>query len=221
MERDIKKQESALQQIDDGFTAVSWSPSGEISYEEWERLGYVLQRMDQSLPWWLGDWLNYGEYAWGESYAQALEITGKSIDVLQNYKWVANKVPLEVRREWLSWSHHRVVSVFPVSTQDDWLSDVENNDWSVTQLQREIQLKNISILPPEVTNPTENEERGHLENESMPVISPVRRLRYALKMLIERHLEVAPYDNEHNVIVTAERIHMDTQHEENEDLDDD
>ena len=92
MANDINEQENALQKVDEGFTAVSWNPPDEMAYEEWERLGHVLQRMDASLPWWIGDWLNYGEYAWGEAYAQALEITGKSIDVLQNYKWVANKI---------------------------------------------------------------------------------------------------------------------------------
>lgn len=217
-----------LEKIDNGFTAVSWQPPADMEYDDWEALGGILQQMDACLPWWIGDWLNFGEYAYGEAYTQALEITGKPIGVLQNYKWVAGKIAPESRRQWLSWSHHRAVATFPSEIQEKWLDRADIHEWSVVELQREIQQENMSLLPPDVmTNGDDNhkaqliEEELDLDVESiMPLSSPVRRLRYALQMLLNRHLQVAPYDDEHTIVLRAQRIYQETQHEENEDLND-
>ena len=42
-----------------------------------------------------------------------------------------------------------------------------------------------------------------------------------MKMLLERHLHVAPYDVDHDVVIQAQNIFQETQHAENEDLDED
>ena len=42
--------------------------TGSPPYEEWERCGAVLHQIDGAVQWWLGDWLNYGEHAYGEKY---------------------------------------------------------------------------------------------------------------------------------------------------------
>jgi hypothetical protein len=228
MEIEQMTDDSLIQTRNENFTAICWQPPEDMEFDEWERVGYVLQQMDASLPWWIGDWLNYGEYAYGEAYTQAVQITGKPIGVLQNYKWVAHKIPPESRREWLSWSHHRAVATFAPEIQNRWLDRAENGELSVTDLQREIQQENMALLPPEVMdNGNDNhkaqliEEELDLDVESiMPLSSPVRRLRYALKILIDRHLQVAPYDDTHVIVERAQRIYQETQHEENEDLND-
>lgn len=54
----------------------------------------------------LGDWLNYGENAYGEMYSQVMDETGFSLQTLTNDKYVASKIEIYRRREILSWSHH-------------------------------------------------------------------------------------------------------------------
>ena len=213
-----------LELLETGFTQTAWKPPvDEMSFEQWQNLGATLQQIDASLPWWIGDWLNYGEWAWGEAYAQAVEITGMSVDRLNNYKWIANKIDVQQRRDDLSWSHHRAVAAFDPELQADWLERAIENGWSVNELWREIHAFNNAILDPPDMNQNGSEE-PHNEDDLEPpvslVSSPVRRLRYGMKMLLERHLHVAPYDVDHDVVIQAENIFQETQHAENEDLDD-
>jgi len=45
----------------------------------WEAYGKGLRRAEAAIHWIIGDWLNYGERAYGEMYAQALEATATTI----------------------------------------------------------------------------------------------------------------------------------------------
>lgn len=181
-------------------------------------LGKALQQMGASLPWWVGDWLNFGEYSWGEMYAQAIEITGLSESVLQNYKWVADKIPPERRRPSLSWSIHRVVAPFMLDDQERWLGEAQDAGYTVNELLRAIQTERLAILPPEIKHEEENDAEAG-DRLKMSTVSPVRRLRYALRRLRDRHLELAPFDVDHDVVIQAENIWQETLHAENEDLD--
>ena len=206
-----------------GFTKTAWIvPDDEISFEQWSEMGAKLQQIDASLPWWIGDWLNYGEWAWGEDYAQAIEATGMEVSRLNNYKWIAGKIDRENRREFLSWSHHRAVAALPDNEQKKWLDYAEVNGCSVNDLMREINREKMSVLqPPDISQNGSSEPEEKYEPEpEMVKVSPVRRLRYATKMLLERHLKVAPYDVDHPIILQAQNIFSETKHAENEDLND-
>lgn len=78
-----------------------------VTYEEWERIGEQLKLMERSVLWWIGDWLNFGEARYGETYSQALETTDKSYQQLADAKWVASKIEPSCRHENLSFTHHR------------------------------------------------------------------------------------------------------------------
>lgn len=215
-----------IELLESGFTKTAWIvPADEdITFEHWQSIGLTLQQMDSSLPWWIGDWLNYGEWAWGEGYAQAIEITGMDIGRLNNYKWIAGKIDVAQRREDLSWSHHRAVAAFDAATQEMWLERAVNFGWSVNELMREINIANNAALnPPDISQNGSHEPEGdedELETAPSLIVSPVRRLRYGMKRLIDRHLHVAPYDIDHEVVIQAKNIFQETQHAENEDLDD-
>lgn len=206
-----------LATVDPGFTEVSWLPSDDMEYDEWESLGLVLQQMGSSLPWWIGDWLNWGELQWGEIYAQAVEITGLTAAQLQNYKWVAGKIDPERRRPDLPWSIHRVVASFDVPAQEKWLTEATQQGYTVAELTRQIQVARLAELPPAVTFEDEQlDEAG--ERLGMDTVSPVRRLRYALNRLLERHMEMCPFDHDEPAVIQAQNIYQETQHQENEDL---
>ena len=51
------------------YGAVGLVVAPDVSYERWEAIGRALWAMEQGRLWWLGDWLTYGERAYGERAA--------------------------------------------------------------------------------------------------------------------------------------------------------
>jgi hypothetical protein len=117
-------------------TGLDFSSATGLVYDEWETLGGRLGRLHSGIQWWLGDWFAFGEARFrdGEMYEQALEETGRSVGGLYNLKWVAEKVPPQVRRADLSWSHHREVAKLPPEDQAAWLARASEGRWSVDLL---------------------------------------------------------------------------------------
>lgn len=69
----------------------------DITFEEWERLGVSLSKEYSGLQWAIGDWINYGEYRFGEKYAQALDSTNYNYGTLRNYASICARIPPPVR----------------------------------------------------------------------------------------------------------------------------
>jgi hypothetical protein len=117
--------------------------SGTPSLSEWESAGRALKKASGAVQWWIGDWLNYGERAYGEMYAQALDATEYDYQTLRVQKYVANRVQLLTRSNNLSWKHHRIVAPLEPEQQIEWLQRAEQGDgngkpWSVATLQAAI-----------------------------------------------------------------------------------
>jgi hypothetical protein len=102
-------------------TAVAWVPERDLDLAEWSRAGQRLGLMNRCSPWWLGDWIRYGNSKFGEKYSRASTITGYDRQTLMNMVYVASRFEFSRRRENLSWSHHEVVACLPPDQQDQWL----------------------------------------------------------------------------------------------------
>ena len=98
---------------------------GEPSFDEWLQCGEFINRAKDSVHFWIGDWLNFGEFKWGEKYLEAVKASGYDIGTLRNDKWVADKVDLSRRRDTLSFDHHATVADLEPEEQDKLLSDAE------------------------------------------------------------------------------------------------
>lgn len=109
------------------MTENSLTFSKDLTFAEWESVGVELFRVNAAWQWWVGDWLNYGERKYGQTYEQALSMTGKSIQTLMNVKSVAAEFETSRRREVLSWSHHEACQALPKEQQDKVLDEAENN----------------------------------------------------------------------------------------------
>jgi hypothetical protein len=125
-----------LPSIPGEMTTTSLKLPENLSYEEWEGVGRVLFTIEGSVKWWLADWLNYGEKAYGEKYTQAVDATGLDYQTLANMAYVANAVPLYRRRENLSFSHHAEVAALEPEKQEVWLDTAESKDWTRSDLRR-------------------------------------------------------------------------------------
>ena len=103
--------------MDIDSSSFTISPTGiafhaELSVEEWKALGTRLGSAGRSLGFMIGDWLNYGEGKgeWGNTYDEAMRITGLDLKTLRDYSSVSRKVKLSLRNEKLSFEHHKKVA---------------------------------------------------------------------------------------------------------------
>src|SRR5438477_12707627 len=87
------------------------TPFGTPTYQEWLACGHFIRNAEQSVQFWIGDWLLYGEKAYGKTdYEVAIAETGLSPQTLYIYKYVATSLPLSVRRKNVSFHHHTEVA---------------------------------------------------------------------------------------------------------------
>jgi hypothetical protein len=108
-----------------------------LSLQQWARAGETIGWMHKSSPWWLGDWLGYGETHFGEKYAQFVEETGLSARTLLRRARLSRQVAPERRREALSLSHHEAVLALLPSQQDELLALADKEGWTVGRLKAE------------------------------------------------------------------------------------
>lgn len=127
-------------------------------------LGAWLGGISTAVKWWIGDWLNFGEGAWGERYAQAAEATGLDIGTLQNRAYVCRQVLPSRRREDLSFTAHLKVAKLEPAAQTKWLEHAAKHKLRSKDL--EIQIRaNGGEVPGrrrQVDEPAETEQQ-HLE----------------------------------------------------------
>lgn len=116
------------------LTEVGYLLPPDLSFDAWEHAGAVLKRMERAIRFWLGDWLNYGERQYGETYSQAIEVTGATYQALANCAYVARSVEFSRRRENLSFGHHAEVAALPAPEQDLVLERADSEGWSTRRL---------------------------------------------------------------------------------------
>jgi hypothetical protein len=118
-------------------------PDG-LDIMEWKRVGHSLLRCKDSLQFWIGDWINYGQGSYGKDYEEAMSVFGdEGFDsygyekhTLECFSSVARSVEISLRREKLSFGHHKVVAGMPPDEQDYWLSKAEDEKLSVEALRQ-------------------------------------------------------------------------------------
>ncbi len=99
-----------LLQVAGAIDSVSWTAPSSLTFEQWQEVGRKLQTVSGSVRWWVGDWLNEGERRYGETYTQAIEVTGNKLQYLKDCKWVAAAVEKSLRKDNLTWTHHSYVA---------------------------------------------------------------------------------------------------------------
>jgi hypothetical protein len=109
-----------------------------MRFEEWVALGTHIERISSASAWWTGDWLLYGEHAYGTRYQSALAHTRLGYQTLRNYAWVAQRFEMSRRRDSLSFGHHAELAALAEADQEIWLQRAERRCWSRNQLRRQL-----------------------------------------------------------------------------------
>ena len=111
----------------------------ELSFQEWDELGQKLAPIGKSIGFILGDWINYGEKAYGEKYNEALDRTGLAYATLAQFAYVARRIRICERSQNLDWCHHMVVAKLKTpDEQKHWLDMAEKHDLGVRRLRKSI-----------------------------------------------------------------------------------
>ena len=138
-----------------------------LSFDAWVGLGRQLSRMTRASAWWLGDWIVYGERAYGRRYKTALELTSLDYQTLRNYAWIARAFPLSRRRDKLSFQHHAEVASLTEAEQDLWLQRAERLEWSRAELRRQLAARRRRQLMPKAPTPVVLRFEVDLDRENL------------------------------------------------------
>src|SRR5260221_14021918 len=125
------------------FERCGLTPIGTPTFEEWLSCWELIDKVESSKHWWIGDWLNYGKEEWGEMYDKAIEQTGFDYETLRSDKYVASRVEFVRRRTNLSFGHHREVAPYTPQEQDILLERAETLGLSIKQFR----IRKDSLLP--------------------------------------------------------------------------
>lgn len=119
-------------------TKVGLTIRPDLSLSDWKALGQQLKLVQGAIQWWIGDWLNFGERTYGDKYTEALTVTDYDEKSLRNIKYVAGAVEMSLRRDNLSWSHHKEVAALPREEQKQLLDWAESSEASTKTLRDHI-----------------------------------------------------------------------------------
>ncbi|HXB66193.1 MAG TPA: hypothetical protein VNV42_15085 [Solirubrobacteraceae bacterium] len=122
------------ERLDAGSFKVFWDPQCELDHPTWVQAGRKLGVLGRGGQWWLGDWLLYGGFRWGQKYAEAARITGYDAGSLRNMAWMASQFPPPRRRASLTWCHHAAVAGLSLAEQERWLDLVAAERLTVADL---------------------------------------------------------------------------------------
>lgn len=124
-------------QLKGEFTPIGWiPPEGGMSIEDFIFNMESVNLLHRAGNCWLGDHLNYGEYAYGEKYAQALPApySGYNLDSIRNIASVCRRVPISLRNDSVSWSHLVAVAPYEHDVIERLLDMTVRHRWTVRQL---------------------------------------------------------------------------------------
>lgn len=126
---------------DFSLTPVGLRVAGAPDYDAWADYGLSLMRLGIATTWALGDWLEYGEHAYGEKYTQAEALTLKAPDTLAHLAYVARRYPLEARRAGVPWAVHAELAALPAEDRAALLERAADEGWSTQRARAERQAR--------------------------------------------------------------------------------
>lgn len=120
-------------------TDVGLEIKGSVPFEDyWEFFRKKLAphvRIGKALPFWIGDFCNYGLHTYGDKYTQALDLSGYSYSYLRNLCYTCKNVPPENRvvGENVGINHHYQVARMPLGDQREILEKASAENLSVQE----------------------------------------------------------------------------------------
>jgi hypothetical protein len=119
------------------FSALGLTLPEELPVENWVHLGQQLNRSNQLVNWWMGDWAAYGQRKYGR-LKEFAEANGIDYGYLRDMVWVSESVELSPRRDNLEWTFYRDIASLPPKDQTKWINRIVENKLTRSQLRTQI-----------------------------------------------------------------------------------
>lgn len=169
---DLPAQQGAFEFCEEGLT-VHGSPT----YDDWAAAFGEAQalwvRSQRMWPWILGDFIIEGESRYGETYTQAINVTGRHLQTLMNYASLCRQYPKAARHPALSISLHDAVRALEPDKRQRWLALAAENTWSRQELRTRMQ-----AAAAQPSNNGDNPPAG-----GMPTLAITAGIRFTLSEL--------------------------------------
>jgi len=130
-----------------GCTPTAYQVDSQISYDEWSSKVNLSIAMSDSIAWWIGDLINYGEVHWPEIYTQAIPDNYQPATLI-DYARVSRRIPPEDRQESVCWSVHREVAALPPGDRDELLDQALEDGLGVRAMRDLARERRAEFLPP-------------------------------------------------------------------------
>ena len=130
------------------LTAAGLILPSDITPEQYEAIGGLLNQWGEGWKWAVGDWLIQGHGIFGDAFYQYSEALQLGVRSRQQYMRVAELIPPGPRRRVpeLRWSHHRAVASLEPKEADEWLQRAIDNRWTKSELEEAV--KGLIPTPP-------------------------------------------------------------------------
>lgn len=133
----------------------------ELTYGEWESVGFELAKVGKAMQWWIGDWARIGA-KYGSAYQPAIDATGMAYQTVLNFTSICKSFEFSRRRENLSFKHHAEVQALEPERQDELLDQAEKERWSCAKLREVVKALKSDLVDEE----DEDEEQPEDDCES-------------------------------------------------------
>lgn len=134
-----------------GITKVSLDLTDPaIPLETWLAMGRLFGEISRTINWLIGDWIIFGETAYGEAdssqgfddiqsrYSEAERVTGLDHGTMLNVASICRHVKKRQRQEALGFWIHAEVTKLPAKEQTSWLRKTIKESWNRADLRRAI-----------------------------------------------------------------------------------
>lgn len=115
----------------------------DITQSEWMRVFKSLKTIEGCVQFWIGDCLAYRQQRWG-MYDDVAEETGYSKQAIKDIKWVSENVESSLRKDNLSFNHHKEVAALPPERQKYFLQKAVDEKLSVRDLREAIRKDKVT-----------------------------------------------------------------------------
>lgn len=107
----------------------------ETTIAQWAAVGERIKGFVRVTPWIVGDWLNFGENSFGESYSQYADSCGYDPGSLASYQSVCRRFAPGMRDPDVSFSHYRLLAKIESDKEvAKWIKTIKEDNLSVSQL---------------------------------------------------------------------------------------
>lgn len=134
------------------LTATSLDLDADITEDQYFEVGKKLALIETASQWWIGDWLNAADPAYGEHKALC-ESVGLNFNTAKTYAWTCKQIGVRTPNSPLSFEHHKQVAALAAPEQKTWLDRASKGDaesdkpWTTGKLRAEMRRSRLGDVP--------------------------------------------------------------------------